>query len=1120
MKNYYTISHLLGTGNDLKFEDDYLTEVKEYQSAKRQITAGEKPGVNVKRAQTQVEAASPPKQKEAERSFNELFKAIQTNNDSEKKAAIEARRNSKMTRQIKEDREAMDNEFPVYLDKIKELKREILSTLIERSSMLDVMDRVSKRIEAQDPKMLNESEADCIQTIGGLATYYDTILPKLCHLAAPEMLYHKPRTATDYFDSCIKSEAESQRQRRSTVQSEARVSGQVEGRGEFTMEEQQQQASGKKSEISGAKSGEKKKEGEDAEVQDEEEEQPRSRGKQRLGDLIEKVQASPEMSDLQEVSKVAKQSQKRDFLSKNVVKEDEESGKASAGSDYEDQFERVRDEAKEKREVSKKKKRRNRRRKQKSRGEVAIREARRRATTNIVPESDNSAIYYSSREDDESDMQIDNESPQKRMKMSRTLSEDLANNLQDQEVERREPEGEAPLQEVVRPSNVLIDTEEDYRRLPRRTDELQNLVRQYPAAEEYERANVRRSQLESLSKPDPKHVSTPDRPDRDSSERSRSRRSSSQRGSNRQTKFLHTPEGLSGRNTSAKRAHQEQEQIDTIMKNVRQLILAKGEEKRASPEVPRFENEKNDAISLHGDEEEVVVRDGAGLEEDSEGDPHRAFERMRMTAKDINKQDKNKAKETRPLFSDGYTGTAQRKSGSSLPRSKRHPAEEEYNEIEAIEEDNHDTYPNKISTQKEIAYRSIELLDREKVERDRKAIREKELQELEERRTSRSRESNVIEWRKHKNMTGSLNVQNPRAGASTSTGVSIPRLNLGNTNTQNGGLLSDRKLLSSRTEQARANSSRASESKPRRFESRNEDPEVYTYQIIPASDSKNQDPVSSSKKNSKQSGIAATSALMDLQNKWQTRRQNNKNKRSDVMEEKSNAQDDELQPVESINILPVQFENDSHSHRRPASNLRNERDDGRYESFGSSMQPVYQNNAQSHQASTGTAKDRNHSRKKSSKHAESQQHVDSNSQVHRGHSSKHSKDLHHPEGKLSKNSSSRNILGQGSKNAMTDAHHDRKFSPDDKDKGIPSDLPPIIKNIDSSRYENLIYTTHKRRMYIALKDFRALDKNYYSLRQGDVLCCVATVKGWYFVYREENPKKFGFCPGNYLNIIN
>lgn len=81
------------------------------------------------------------------------------------------------------------------------------------------------------------------------------------------------------------------------------------------------------------------------------------------------------------------------------------------------------------------------------------------------------------------------------------------------------------------------------------------------------------------------------------------------------------------------------------------------------------------------------------------------------------------------------------------------------------------------------------------------------------------------------------------------------------------------------------------------------------------------------------------------------------------------------------------------------------------------------------------------------------------------------------------------------------------------------DLPPIIKDLDSSKYENLIYKSKKRKMYIAVKDFRPKDRNYFPMRQGDIVCSVYEKKGWNLVYYEDNPKKFGFAPGNYLNII-
>lgn len=96
-----------------------------------------------------------------------------------------------------------------------------------------------------------------------------------------------------------------------------------------------------------------------------------------------------------------------------------------------------------------------------------------------------------------------------------------------------------------------------------------------------------------------------------------------------------------------------------------------------------------------------------------------------------------------------------------------------------------------------------------------------------------------------------------------------------------------------------------------------------------------------------------------------------------------------------------------------------------------------------------------------------------------------------------------------------DTKPEREILQDAKD----DDLPPLIPNLDSSKYENLIYSTKKKKTYLAVRDFRGSDKNYFSLRAGDVVCSVVSLKGWCLVYEENNPKKFGFTPGNYLNLI-
>ena len=57
-------------------------------------------------------------------------------------------------------------------------------------------------------------------------------------------------------------------------------------------------------------------------------------------------------------------------------------------------------------------------------------------------------------------------------------------------------------------------------------------------------------------------------------------------------------------------------------------------------------------------------------------------------------------------------------------------------------------------------------------------------------------------------------------------------------------------------------------------------------------------------------------------------------------------------------------------------------------------------------------------------------------------------------------------------------------------------------------------------MYMANKDFRIYNnKCYFPLRQGDIVCSVYEEGGWLLVYEEDKPKKFGFAPGNYLQVI-
>lgn len=83
-----------------------------------------------------------------------------------------------------------------------------------------------------------------------------------------------------------------------------------------------------------------------------------------------------------------------------------------------------------------------------------------------------------------------------------------------------------------------------------------------------------------------------------------------------------------------------------------------------------------------------------------------------------------------------------------------------------------------------------------------------------------------------------------------------------------------------------------------------------------------------------------------------------------------------------------------------------------------------------------------------------------------------------------------------------------------------TDTPAFPKDLDRSKYENMIYDGKKRKMYIVAKEARFTDKNCISLRQGDVVCSVKDFDGWNLVYFEDNPKKYGFYPTSYLSFIN
>ena len=88
-----------------------------------------------------------------------------------------------------------------------------------------------------------------------------------------------------------------------------------------------------------------------------------------------------------------------------------------------------------------------------------------------------------------------------------------------------------------------------------------------------------------------------------------------------------------------------------------------------------------------------------------------------------------------------------------------------------------------------------------------------------------------------------------------------------------------------------------------------------------------------------------------------------------------------------------------------------------------------------------------------------------------------------------------------------------------KSRGKEITAPAFIKGLDSSKYENLIYKCKKRNMVMAKQDWRSREKSSISLRQGDIVCSVHQLDGWSLVYFEDNPKRYGFFPTDYLHNI-
>jgi hypothetical protein len=81
------------------------------------------------------------------------------------------------------------------------------------------------------------------------------------------------------------------------------------------------------------------------------------------------------------------------------------------------------------------------------------------------------------------------------------------------------------------------------------------------------------------------------------------------------------------------------------------------------------------------------------------------------------------------------------------------------------------------------------------------------------------------------------------------------------------------------------------------------------------------------------------------------------------------------------------------------------------------------------------------------------------------------------------------------------------------------EMPPLLKIKDLNKYQNLLFRTPKKRMFIAKKDFHIKDKCYLRVRHGDLVVSIHKEAGWDLCYATEEPKKIGFVPTSYVQPI-
>ena len=141
-QQFYRIGDLLGK-DDLSLQKEYISGVRDYQSAKKAVFAGDEPAYSYHspmggKIQHGVSASLNDAQT---MTFNEIYHSIK-NPEIEIASAEEVKRMTVLESKLKADTEEL-KDLPNYLEVVTNVKKEVVNALLERAEMLDFMEHMA-----------------------------------------------------------------------------------------------------------------------------------------------------------------------------------------------------------------------------------------------------------------------------------------------------------------------------------------------------------------------------------------------------------------------------------------------------------------------------------------------------------------------------------------------------------------------------------------------------------------------------------------------------------------------------------------------------------------------------------------------------------------------------------------------------------------------------------------------------------------------------------------------------------------------------------------------------------------------------------------------------------------